>query len=219
MAYQCPYILKNVVDHKDTVFAHDHNKQEEQLDAITELLGCQPQGTYDTVQERLDNIKDDILSNLNPQDVKAGDTATPGTADTAARIDHKHAVGTAPTEEISITDAGDRDAGVSKNLARGDHKHQLLVGSPVEISDLSLNPGQSLAASRADHVHSHGARGGGTLHSLATQNLAGFMSPQDKKKLAGIAEGATNTPLSNENPSPVGLERRGVPEQLRRRLG
>jgi hypothetical protein len=39
----------------------------------------------------------------------------------------------------------------------------------------------------------HGARAGGTLHAAATTSVAGFMSPSDKVKLDGIAEGADVT--------------------------
>jgi hypothetical protein len=39
----------------------------------------------------------------------------------------------------------------------------------------------------------HGARAGGTLHAAATTSVAGFMSPSDKVKLDGVAEGADAT--------------------------
>lgn len=49
----------------------------------------------------------------------------------------------------------------------------------------------------------HGLRGNGGLHQPATTLLDGFMSAADKTKLNGIATGATDTPLSNANPTQV----------------
>jgi hypothetical protein len=47
----------------------------------------------------------------------------------------------------------------------------------VTISDNTNADGVSTAASRADHVHAHGSRGGGTLHAFFTMAsaLAGFV--------------------------------------------
>lgn len=61
--------------------------------------------------------------------------------------------------------------------------------------------GSALTAARGDHVHSHGAQTDGTLHSLATGSLNGFMSAADFTKLAGVATGATNTALSTVAPA------------------
>jgi hypothetical protein len=49
----------------------------------------------------------------------------------------------------------------------------------------------------------HGARGGGTLHSVVTTSVAGFMSAADKTKLDGVATGATNITLSSSIPSTI----------------
>lgn len=47
----------------------------------------------------------------------------------------------------------------------------------------ALNLG-SIAGTLTDTQH--GARGGGTLHAVATQSVAGFMSATDKTRLDGI---------------------------------
>jgi hypothetical protein len=203
VAYQYPYIEKTVTDHVDTVLAHDHNKQEEQIDAVTVILGLKPQGTYADIQARLDDLKFILLSSDEPKQVQAGNAPDPGTEETASRVDHSHGVATADTPEISTSDATDSSAGSSPNLVRGDHKHKVATGIPGDISDLALAPGVSDELSRADHVHSHGKRAGGELHALVTRQIPGFMDPRDKVKLAGIADGATSTPLANSNPSPV----------------
>ncbi len=61
---------------------------------------------------------------------------------------------------------------------------------PPSITDNTNVLGVSSRSAREDHTHAHGARGGGSLHTLATTVLAGFMSPADKVKLNGISTGA-----------------------------
>ncbi|HUU35442.1 MAG TPA: hypothetical protein VMW48_15360, partial [Vicinamibacterales bacterium] len=92
--------------------------------------------------------------------------AAVGVATTAARADHKHDVATAAA--ASLVAGSTNTEGVAVSLARSDHTHA------VAIDDAS-----------------HGARGGGTLHAVATTLLAGFMAAADKLKLDGIAAGAT----------------------------
>lgn len=46
--------------------------------------------------------------------------------------------------------------------------------------------GTSVTLSRADHVHAHGDQAGGTLHSVVTTSVNGFMSAADKTKLDTI---------------------------------
>lgn len=46
----------------------------------------------------------------------------------------------------------------------------------------------------------HGNRGNGSLHTVATTSINGFMSSTDKLKLDGVASGATNTPLTSTLP-------------------
>jgi hypothetical protein len=50
----------------------------------------------------------------------------------------------------------------------------------------------------------HGNRGGGALHAAATGLVSGFLSSADKTRLDGMANGATNTPLSSATPAAVG---------------
>lgn len=45
---------------------------------------------------------------------------------------------------------------------------------------------------------SHGARGGASLHSVATTSVSGFMSSADKAKLDGIAAGAQVNPTASQ---------------------
>lgn len=59
--------------------------------------------------------------------------------------------------------------------------------APPDITDALGSAGVAGTASRSDHTHGHGDRGGGTLHALATTLVAGFMSAADKTKLDGLA--------------------------------
>lgn len=54
--------------------------------------------------------------------------------------------------------------------------------TPVEISDTTNSAGVSALIVRADHVHAHGVRGGGTLHATAVAGGdAGFISGADQQ--------------------------------------
>lgn len=64
------------------------------------------------------------------------------------------------------------------------------TGTPVAIGS-SNQEGSSDLAARSDHVHSHGDQGGGSLHAVATEAVAGFMSASDKTKLDGLGESAS----------------------------
>ena len=75
-------------------------------------------------------------------------------------------------------------------LARSDHAHRMNTYSSAAtaLTDSSAASGTSgVAPSRGDHVHSHGTRGGGALHSLATQAAHGFLSYGDKAKIDALA--------------------------------
>jgi hypothetical protein len=50
--------------------------------------------------------------------------------------------------------------------------------------------GASGAAARADHIHPHGNLSGGLLHALATTEAAGFLSPNEKRRLLELASGS-----------------------------
>jgi len=57
--------------------------------------------------------------------------------------------------------------------------------APVTIGTTN-QLGLQNALSRSDHVHAHGNQPGGTLHSVATTSIAGFMSAADKTALDNI---------------------------------
>lgn len=64
--------------------------------------------------------------------------------------------------------------------------------SSFYLNASNLNAG-ILPPERFDDI-THGRRGGGDLHALATPTMAGFMSPEDKAKLDRISETGTGVP-------------------------
>lgn len=70
--------------------------------------------------------------------------------------------------------------GTGTTAARADHvhPHNLASTNPVAVGVTAI--GTALTAARADHVHAHGNQAGGTLHSIATTAVPGFLSAADK---------------------------------------
>jgi len=66
----------------------------------------------------------------------------------------------------------------------------ILTDVPVDIGSANAE-GSANELARADHVHDHADQGGGTLHEVATQLVAGFMSAADKVKLDNLVQGLT----------------------------
>jgi hypothetical protein len=111
-------------------------------------------------------------------------------------------VGLSAGAPTSVTKSA-ASAGGAANASRSDHKHDVSTAAAVDLTDATNAEGVSVSLARADHTHSHGARGGGTLHAVATTSVAGFLSGADKTKLDGIATGATATPLTATAPVAV----------------
>src|SRR5258706_7177363 len=65
--------------------------------------------------------------------------------------------------------------------------------------------GSSFFASRSDHVHAHGNLPGGTVHDLATQLVAGFMSATDKAALDVLIAGGAFVPVTRTLTAGAGL--------------
>lgn len=118
-----------------------------------------------------------------PGAVTAGASASAGAATTLARSDHAHSVATAAPVAVTKATAAE---GVATSFSRSDHKHDVTTAAAVALTDSSNAEGSATTLARSDHTHSHGARGGDTLHAVATNLLAGFMSAADKSKLDGL---------------------------------
>lgn len=80
-------------------------------------------------------------------------------------------------------DAAAGTVGVSTNVSRADHVHQVLTGTPVSIGSANT-AGTSNNLSRADHVHNHGTQTDPTHHAAAVAGgNAGFLAGADKTKI------------------------------------
>ena len=99
----------------------------------------------------------------------------------------------------------------SLNFSQFSGAGQITAGSGLTKSGNTLNIGANADGSiivNADDIQvgvlatdvQHGNRGNGSLHSIATTSVNGFMSASDKTKLDSISTGATNTPLTNTLP-------------------
>lgn len=64
-------------------------------------------------------------------------------------------------------------------------------GSDIKDVGAANAAGTDSTASRSDHVHAHANQAGGSLHAVATDSVAGFISAADKTKLDAIT--GTNT--------------------------
>lgn len=96
---------------------------------------------------------------------------------------------------ISVTKAMNA-AGTSSSFSRSDHKHDVTTAAASTIGTAN-SEGSATSLARSDHVHDHGDQPGGTLHALATTEAAGFFSPEEKAKLAGLdPSGASSMPVS-----------------------
>lgn len=116
--------------------------------------------------------------------LSATTTNSVGVANSLSRSDHGHAilVGT----PVTLLPDQANSAGSSAELARANHVHQIQTDIAIAITDSTNSQGVSSAFSRADHSHSHGSRGGGTLHAVATTSVAGFLSAADKVRIDSI---------------------------------
>ena len=126
--------------------------------------------------------------------VTIGTTNQAGAAVTVVRSDHVHAHGDQPGGSLHATviaaGAAGFMSGADKTKLNG-LPASIAFATPVEISDSANAEGASANFVRADHVHAHGNRGGGSLHALAIAGgAAGFMSGADQTKLNSISGGA-----------------------------
>jgi hypothetical protein len=120
-----------------------------------------------------------------------------GTASSLSRSNHKHKLNLYGSEP-EVNEASTGQSGTSNYPSRGDHRHDISTGTPVDVGTSNQN-GTAVSLSRSDHVHSHGYQGGGNLHSIATISVAGFLSAADK----AILDGLYVTPLSDTAPEDV----------------
>lgn len=132
----------------------------------------------------------------NPATLHVGDTTSGGASTSLALADHQHAVPAGAP--VAVTRSASAE-GVASTFARSDHKHDISTAPAVSLTNATNAEGTASTLARSDHTHAHGARGGGTLHDVATAASAGFMSAADKAKLDGLASETLSTGETKTN--------------------
>ena len=126
--------------------------------------------------------------------VNAGDTASAGSLDKAARADHQHPVSTAAPGTQVLSDASSAQEGSATSLMRSDARLIVTTAAPVSLGT-SNQQGNATTLARSNHVHDHGTQSTGNHHAVAIPSGAnGFMSGADKQKL----DDATSTPTASK---------------------
>jgi hypothetical protein len=154
-------------------------------------------------------------TNSGDQTSIVGITGTKAQFDTAVTDGNFMYIGDAPTSHTHLLAAGATDVtmtasnlntlddGVDTTLhfhdadrARANHTGTQTAATITGLAAVATSGSAAdlttglLPAAQFNNT-SHGNRGGGTLHSVATTSTAGFMSGADKTKLDGISGGAT----------------------------
>jgi hypothetical protein len=104
------------------------------------------------------------------------------------------------TDSLSFTQfsgAGQIDAGAALSKTGNRLDVEVSADGSIVVTADALQVGVLATDSQ------HGDRGGGSLHEVATEGTPGFMAAAQVTKLAGVAPGATNTPLSAATPTAV----------------
>ena len=151
------------------------------------LLGTAQSPGVSNAISRADHVHQIQMATL-PSALIAGGAAVLGSSLQPAHADHVHAIATAAP--VNVTKAA-ASAGVANTFAASDHKHDATTAAAIDLTDAVNAEGVATTLARSDHTHQHGARGGGTLHALATPSVAGFLSPADKTKLDSFSIGAS----------------------------
>jgi len=141
--------------------------------------------------ERLDGSIS--LANLSGGAETVGGSGGNGTAATAARSDHTHAIN-------SISAATESAAGLMSSSDKAKLDGIASGATALSLANLSGGAetvggsggnGTAATAARSDHTHAINSIG------EVTESADGLMIATDKAKLDGIASSATNTPLAN----------------------
>lgn len=96
--------------------------------------------------------------------VNAGDTASAGILNKAARADHEHAVSTAAPSVTVKSDATSASEGTATSLVRSDAQFVIDTANVVAIGSANAQ-GSSNSLARADHVHEHPVFASGDYHT------------------------------------------------------
>jgi hypothetical protein len=95
---------------------------------------------------------------------------------------------------VGLVDGVDVSGHAARHLPGG--ADALTTGTPVTLG-AALSPGDATSLSRSNHVHTHGDQLGGTLHALATDLAAGFLSAAG---FTAIDDASTHVAIVSGNP-------------------
>ena len=120
--------------------------------------------------------------------VSVGSGNDAGDLDRAARANHVHegASSTYATSTVSLGASGG-DGGDDNEVSRGDHRHGLTFGTPVNIG-ISNSPGGASSISRSNHVHDVTIDLSLSSSNVLTMNVGGNTTTQDLSGIGGIAD-------------------------------
>lgn len=119
-------------------------------DGLTKSGDTLDVGAGNGIQVNADSVEVLYESVGNITSVDAGDTASAGSNNTAARGDHQHAVNTGAAGDAAVGDTAAE--GSSTDLARADHTHGITAAAPVSVGT-SNAAGSSGDFVHSDHVH------------------------------------------------------------------
>ena len=129
-----------------------------------------------------DDIEVDYETVGNITTVNAGDSASAGVNNTAARGDHEHAVATAVA--VSAEPGQSNAEGSSTSLSRADHTHAHSAGSPVGLGSANA-AGAATTFNRSDHVHARD-----------TENQEGITTEAISSSDTALADTLNATPIN-----------------------
>lgn len=137
-----------------------------------------------------------------PVALPAGSAGSAGSGDSVALSNHVHQTTVGAPVDLDKSAAV---TGASGNFSDANHKHDIKTAAAVDLTDSTNAEGSSTQLARATHTHAHGARGGGTLHAVATTGANGFMSAADKSKLDLLPSRTTTAAVGfkTSNATPV----------------
>lgn len=195
-----------------------------QLTAELDVVGASKGLMLASDKTKLDGIATGAtaVGSATPATLTLGDAGSAGASALAARQDHSH-----PATALSDSTHGSRGGGALHANANGSTAGFMTASDFTKLGGISAgaaalgsstptaqalgdsgSAGAAVVAAREDHKHpvaaltdgTHGTRGGGTLHAVASGASAGFMSAADFTKLGTVATSAaalgSSTPVT-----------------------
>jgi len=121
--------------------------------------------------------------------VNAGDAASAGTLDKAARADHQHPVSTAAAGTATVGSSAAE--GSATSLARSDHAHAFPApAAPANVTKAAADAGAATTFARADHKHDVTTAAPSPPAVAVAEGIASSLSRSDHVHAWGLAGAA-----------------------------